>query len=237
MKILVINPNTSSSMTDHLRCELEATKGPLTEITVVNPKDGPPSIESAFDEAQAIPPTLALAEQAERDGYDAVVIACFSDPGLDAAREVLSIPVVGIEESALHVAAMLGHRFTVLTARCERVPAKLEHVRRLGLNSRLASVRPLEMGVLQMDEDPTRAKARILEVGRAAVEEDHAEVLVLGCAGLAGYGRELASTLGVAIVDPTPVALKMAELLVHLNLTHSKRGIYARPIKAVHTMS
>lgn len=229
MKILVINPNTSSSMTDHLRRELQACKASSTTVTVVNPTNGPLSIESAFDEAHAIPPTLAVVEQAERDGYDAVVIACFSDPGLDAAREIVSIPVVGIEESALHVAAMLGHRFTVLTARCQRVPAKIDHVSRLGLNDRLASVRPLDMGVLEMDADPVRARTRILEVGRAAVEQDAAEVLVLGCAGLAGYGHELASVLAVTIVDPTPVALKMAELLVELKLTHSKRGIYAQP--------
>ncbi len=79
MKILVINPNTSTSMTDHLRLELEACKAPSTAVTVVNPASGPLVIESAFDEALAIPPTLAIVEQGERDGYDAVVIACFSD--------------------------------------------------------------------------------------------------------------------------------------------------------------
>jgi allantoin racemase len=229
MNIFVINPNTSASMTAHLRRELEAVKGPATELSVVNPANGPRSIESALDEAHAIPHTIALVEEAARDGYDAIVIACFSDPGLQAAREVVTIPVVGIEESALHVAAMLGHRFTVLTAKCERVPAQLEHVRGLGLESRLASVRPLEMSVLDMDADPARAKSRILDVGRIAVEEDGAEVLVLGCAGLAGYGPELTATLGVTIVDPASVALKVAELLVDLGLTHSKRGLYAQP--------
>jgi allantoin racemase len=236
MKILVINPNSSSSMTEHLRRELEKVRGASTVVTVVNPKGTPLSIESALEESQAIPPTVALAEQGQREGYDAVVIACFSDPGLDAAREAVSIPVVGIEESALHVASMLGHRFTILTARRERVPAKIEHVTRLGLQKNLASVRPLDMSVLEMDGEPLRAKARILEVGRLAVEHDRAEVLVLGCAGLAGYGRELTSTLGVAIVDPTPVGLKMAELLVDLRVTHSKRGMYAWPPagKALH---
>ncbi|HYU78349.1 MAG TPA: aspartate/glutamate racemase family protein [Vicinamibacterales bacterium] len=229
MRILVINPNSSASMTEHIRRELEAVKGPATELTVVNPTDGPPAIESAADEAHAIPPTLRLVQQAEQDGYDAVVIACFADPGLDAAREIASIPVVGIEESALHVAAMLGHRFTVLTARSERVPAKIDHVARLGLQSRLASIRALGMGVLEMEADAERASARILEVGRAAVEEDGAEVLVLGCAGLAGQTSELARLLHVAIVDPTPVALKVAELLVDLRLAHSKRALYATP--------
>ena len=115
-----------------------------------------------------------------------MVIACFSDPGLDEARELVSIPVVGIEESSLHLAAQLGRRFTILTSRGARVPAKVEHVERLGLSSRLASVRPLEMGVLEMDADPDRARARILEVGSAAVREDGAEVIVLGCAAWPG---------------------------------------------------
>jgi allantoin racemase len=229
MKIRVINPNSSASMTQHLRRELEAVKGPATELSVVNPIDGPRSIESAFDEAQAIPATLTLVEQAQGEGCDAVVLACFSDPGLDAAREIATIPIVGIEETALHVAALLGHRFTILTTRSRRVPAKLEHVARLGLQGRLASVRPLDMSVLEMDSDPVRAGIRILEVGRTAVEQDGAEVLVLGCAGLAGYTPTLAQTLTVAVVDPSAVSLKMAEVMVDLRLTHSKRGLYAWP--------
>jgi allantoin racemase len=237
MRILVVNPNTSSTMTDHLRQELNTTKGPTTQLVVVNPDVGPLSIESAFDEAHAIPPTIALIERAAAEGFDAAVIACFADPGLTAARELVSIPVVGMEEAALHVASMLGHRFTILTSRCYRVPAKIAHVAQLGLETRLASVRPLDMSVLEMDADPVRAKARILEVGRSAVESDGAEVLVLGCAGLAGYGHELSHALGVTVVDPTPVALKIAELLVELQLTHSKRGIYSTPpLQTPHAM-
>ena len=140
MRILVVNPNTSASMTDRLRRELEAVKGRETELTVVNPTAGPAAIESAEDEALAIPPMLDLIREAA-PRHDAVVIACFSDPGLDEARDIVSIPVVGIEESSLHLAAQLG-RFTILTSRRERVPAKLEHVERLGLSGRLASVRP-----------------------------------------------------------------------------------------------
>ena len=122
------------------------------------------------------------------------------------------------------MAAMLGHRFTILTSRCERVPAKVEHVARLGLSSRLASVRPLEMSVLEMDADPDRAQECILRVGAAAVNLDGAEVLVLGCAGLAGYGQELTRTLGVAVIDPSPcsesfkssVELMQVQSLAHL---------------------
>jgi allantoin racemase len=225
MRIYVINPNTSERMTDHLRRELMLVKDPSTVLTVVNPAHGPVSIESAFDEALAIPPTLELVREAEAQGYDAVVLACFSDPGLDAAREVASIPVVGIEEATLHVAAMLGHRFSIMTSRAERVPAKTDDVARHGLSLRLASVRPLEMSVLEMDAEPERAKARILEVAGRAVQEDGAEVIILGCAGLAGYAGEIQRALGVVVLDPSPIALKMAEVFVTLRLRHSKRGL------------
>jgi allantoin racemase len=226
--ICVINPNSSETMTAHLERTLDEVRAPTTRLRVVRAPDGPPSIESAFDEAQAIPPMLRLVASAETDGCDAIVIACFADPGLHAAREIASIPVVGMEEAALHVAAMLGHRFTILTTRAARVPAKRDHVAALGLEARLASIRPLGMGVLELDAEPARAEARIMDVGRAAVEEDGAEVLVLGCAGLAGYGRQLTATFGAAVVDPATVALKIAESLAVLRLAHSKRGLYRR---------
>jgi allantoin racemase len=222
MRILVVNPNTTASMTDRVRRELEAVKGRETELTVVNPAAGPAAIESAEDEALAIPPMLDLIREAA-PRHDAVVIACFSDPGLDDARRIVSIPVVGIEESSLHLAAQLGRRFTILTSRAARVPAKIAHVARLGLSSRLASVRPLEMGVLEMDADPERAVARILEVGGGAVREDGAEVIVLGCAGLAGHAATLGPTLGVPVIDPSPVALATAEMLVRLQLRQRQR--------------
>ena len=144
MKILVINPNTSESMTAHLARELMQLKAPGTELTVVNPEHGPVSIESAYDEALAIPPTLALIKQAEQDGYDAAVIACFSDPGLHAARELVSIPVIGIQEATLHVAAQLGFRFTITTTFPKRVPAKIEAVKANGLEVQAGLGAPAE---------------------------------------------------------------------------------------------
>jgi allantoin racemase len=222
MRILVVNPNTSASMTDRLRRELEAVKAPGTEMTVTNPDQGPAAIESEEDEARAIPPMLALIRD-QAPGHDAVIVACFSDPGLEQARQLVSIPVVGIEESSLHLACQLGRRFTILTSRAARVPAKIEHVARLGLSSRLASVRPLEMGVLEMDTDPDRARARVMDVGAAAVRDDGAEAIVLGCAGLAGHARETGLALGLPVIDPSPVALATAEMLVRLRLTNGRR--------------
>ena len=120
MRVLVINPNASVEMSDVIREQLHAVARPGTFVDVVNPPGAPPAIESALDEAACVPPMLALVREAQDRGYDAVVIACFSDPGLDAAREATDLPVVGIQDAAMHLAAQLGYRFTVLTTLADR---------------------------------------------------------------------------------------------------------------------
>jgi len=229
MKILVINPNTSVTMTDHIREELGRVKRPDTELTVVCPDKGPETIESAYDEAFAIPPTLDLVKKANQEGYDAVILACFSDPGLEAAKEISRIPVIGIEESSLHVAAMLGARFSVMTPRKQRIPSKREHVHIRGLEHFLASVRSLDLSVAETDADPEKTKRRVLEVAREAVDNDGAEVIVLGCAGMAGYSAEIEKKLNIKVIDPAAVALKVAEAMADLGLVHSKVGLFATP--------
>lgn len=229
MRIFVINPNTSESVTEHIRRELEKIKRPDTELTVMNPEHGPVSIESAYDETLAGPPTLELVRQANEEEYDAIVLACFSDPALDAAKEVSDIPVIGIEEATLHMAAMLGHKFSITTAFRNRVPTREIHTRLRGMDSGYASTLVLNMSVLEMDANPEKAKARILELARKAVQEDGAEVIVLGCAGLTGYAEDVERELGVVVLDPTSVALKMAEAVANLGLRHSKVGRFARP--------
>jgi allantoin racemase len=233
MRIFVINPNTSLSMTDHIREALLPIKRKDTELTVVCPDRGPETIESAYDEAYAIPPTLELVRKANEEGYDAVVLACFSDPGLDAAKEISSIPVLGIEEATLHAAAMLGARFTVLTPRRERIASKREHVHARGMNHFLASVRSLDLSVAETDADPEKTKKKIFDVARRAVEEDGAEVIILGCGGMAGYAPEIEEKLKVKVLDPTSVAFKLAEAMADLGLVHSKAGLYAAPPKKV----
>ena len=229
MRIFVINPNTSESMTDHLRRELEKIKRSDTELKVVCSEYGPVSIESAYDEALAQPPTLERVRQANEEGYDAVILACFSDPALDAAKEISDILIVGIEESTMHIAAMLGHKFSITTAFRNRVSTRELHVRERGLESAYASTLVLNMSVLEMDAEPERTKSRILEVAREAVERDGAEVIILGCAGLAGYAEDVERELGVVVLDPSSVALKVAEALVDLGVRHSKVARFARP--------
>jgi len=229
MKLLVINPNTSVPMTDQIRAALETIKRPDTDLTVTCPDRGPETIESAYDEAYAIPPILELVKKANQDGYDAVILACFSDPGLDAAKEISDIPVIGIEEATLHMAAMLGAKFSIMTPRKQRIPSKVEHVHLRGLSHFLASVRSLDLTVAETEADPAKTKQRLIEVSQRAVEEDGAEVIVMGCAGMAGYAREIEETLNIKVLDPSAVALKTTEAIVDLGLSHSKVGLFARP--------
>jgi allantoin racemase len=226
MKILVINPNTSESMTQHIREELNRIKRHDTDLTVVCVENGPETIESADDEALAVPPTLDLVKEANQEHYDAIILACFSDPGLEQAKEISTIPVFGIGESSFHMAAMLGAKFSIMTTQQERIPAKTEHVRRRGLDHFLASVRSLDLSVAETDNNPEKTKARVFEEARKAAEEDGAEVIILGCAGMAGYAPEIESKLNTKVLDPTAVALKLAEAMVDLRRANKKGSAF-----------
>ncbi len=229
MKIMVINPNTSQSMTDHIRHELILIKRPDTELAVICPDKGPELIASSYDEAYAVPPMLELVNKANKENYNAIVIACFSDPGLHAAREISFIPVVGIEEFSFHAAAMLGARFSIITPFKARIHAKEEDVYRCGLSRFLASVRSLDLNVAETASNPEKAQKKILKVAGKAVAEDGAEVIILGCAGLTGYSEEIEKKLMIKVIDPTSLAFKYAEAIADLGLAHSKIGFFATP--------
>jgi allantoin racemase len=230
MRILVINPNASVEMSHVIRQQLLDVARPDVHVEVVNPPGAPPAIESALDEATCVPPMLALVKEAQARGYDAVVIACFSDPGLDAAREATNLPVVGIQDAAMHLAAQLGYRFSVLTTLAHRTPLRERAALLAGLDRRLASCRPLDLPVLETVQNREQVVQKVLNVGRQCVEEDRAEVLLLGCAGLGDLAERASRELGVPVIDPNAAALKLCETLVDLKLSHSRAGLYhARP--------
>lgn len=229
MRIFVINPNSSTEMTEAIARTLLKVKRPDTELEVVKIDSGPPYIDSLYDESLVVPETLRLVNSANQDGYDAVFIACFADPGLDAAKEISLVPVVGMGEASLCLASLLGHKFTVITPVRQRIPSKERYVSMLGLVERLASVRSLDLSMIDTCHRDQETKRATLKVARKAIEEDGAEVIVLGCAGMAGYAEELSGQLKVPVLDPAAVGLKIAELLVDLNLTQSKVGLFASP--------
>ncbi|UCH37762.1 MAG: aspartate/glutamate racemase family protein [Candidatus Bathyarchaeota archaeon] len=229
MKILVINPNTSTEVTHQIEESLKPYQRTDVELDVVNPERGPPGIESYYHKAIAAVETIKLTQHAEKNQYDAVIIACFSDPGLEGAREVVRIPVVGIGEASVLLAASLGHRFSIIAILKNSIPRAERLVGQLGLTPKLASVREIGMGVVEMEEAKEKGWQRILERCRSAITVDDAEVIVLGCAGMSGLAQKLQRELGVPVIDPTLAAYKIAEVLVDMDLTHSKIALYKGP--------
>lgn len=208
------------------RAFLQTRAASNAEVLVWSNTSAPPSIESAYDAARSVPAMLDLVHRAEAEGVDAVIIGCFSDPGIEAAREITSIPVIGPGAAAMHLAAQLGARFAIVAPLAGNQGRARMRMRELGLEGCFASVRGMGMAVLDLARDREGALERIAEVGRRAVEDDGADVLVLGCMSMAflDVTGELEGRIGVPLVNPVTAALKTAEMVVGMGLAHSKRA-------------
>ncbi|MGH6943459.1 MAG: aspartate/glutamate racemase family protein [Geminicoccaceae bacterium] len=206
------------------RAFLQARAAPGSEVLVWSNTSAPPSIESAYDAARSVPALLDLVHKAEAEGVDGVIIGCFSDPGIEAAREIVSLPVIGPGAAAMHLAAQLGTRLSVISPLAGHPGRALTRMRELGLDARFASVRGMGMAVLDLAQDREAALERIAEAGRLAVERDGADILVLGCMSMAflDLTGEVQRRLGVPVVNPVVAALKAAETIVLMGLAHSK---------------
>ena len=229
MRILVVNPNTTAAMTETIGRAARAAAAPGTEIIAVNPPDGPVSIEGYYDEAFSVPGLLAEIAKGESSSVSAHVIACFDDTGLEAARSLASAPVIGIGEAAFHLASLLGHRFSVITTLSRSIAAIETNLLKYGLASRCARVRACEVPVLSLDDPASNASALISAEIELAKKEDGAEVVVLGCAGMAELAARLSQQHGLPVVDGVASAIKLAEALGALGLKTSKIGSYATP--------
>jgi allantoin racemase len=183
---------------------------------------GPESIESMWEEYLSIPGTMELAVQLEKEGFDAIIPGCVGDPGIDGIRELVSIPVIGPGATSMQVAAGLGHSFSVLTI-LDSVIRPTEHLAHTaGVASKLASVRSIGIPVLELNDDLDRTFDHLVSAARQAIEQDRAEVLVIGCGTLSFRSEELQEAVGVPVVNPLRAALRMAELLISSGLSHSK---------------
>jgi allantoin racemase len=208
---------------------LQALVSPGVIVESRQPRGGPASIESMWEEYLSVPPLMELAVELEREGFDAIVPGCFGDPGIDALRELVSIPVVGPGAASMLVAAGLGHRFGIVTV-LESVVRPLENLALFtGVATKLAAVRHIGIPVLELNTDRERTFARLVEVSRRVIEEDRADVLILGCGTLSFRSAELQRVIGVPVVNPLQAALRMAELLVGSGLSHSKRSYPVPP--------
>lgn len=227
MDILVINPNTTASMTAKIGDAARGAASPGTRIIAVNPPDGPPSIEGYFDEVFAIPGMLG--EMQKHPTASACIIACFDDTGLDAARCASAMPVVGIGEAAFHMASLIAGKFSVVTTLSRSVPAIEHNLVRYGLATRCAKVRASDVPVLELEVPGSNARQRISEEIERAIVDDRAEAIVLGCAGMADLAAALSHEHGLPVLDGVACAVRLGESLVGLGLSTSKRGGYQTP--------
>lgn len=230
MRLNIVNGNTTAAMTKTIAAAARKAARPDTVIRAVEPAFGPASIEGAYDGAFAVPGILTRIAEGETEGADAHVIACFDDTGLDAARALANAPVIGIGEAGFHLAGMLAHRFAVVTTLSRSVPVLENNLLRYGLERRCARVRATDVPVLELDNPASNARARIgAEISRA-LQDDHAEAIVLGCAGMADLAASLSAEFGVPVIDAVAAAVVLAEGLAALGLKTSKRGGYAKPL-------
>jgi allantoin racemase len=202
---------------------LRQRAGAGVEVDVRSLAEGPASIESAWEGALVVPELSERVRQAQAEGFGAVIVGCFSDPGLDALRELTTIPIVGPGAAALHLAAQLGTRYSILSPLTKGAGGVAARLRALGLAG-FASVRGIDMPVLDVARQREAVLDRVTEVGRAAVRADGADVLVLGCMsmGFQGVTDEVQKRLEVPVVNPVTAALKTAEMVVAMGLSHSK---------------
>jgi allantoin racemase len=227
-RILILNPNTTASVTERLAGVARAYAAPGTEIIAVSATRGVPYIATRAEAALAA--AVVLEMLAERVGtFDAAIVAAFGDPGLAGARELMDVPVVGLAEAALLSACMLGRRFSVVSFARALGPWFRECVEVHGLQGRLASIRLLEGEFTSIHDVGTEKADLLVALANRAVEEDGADVVVLAGAPLAGLAATVKNRIGVPVIEGVAAAVKQAELLVALDVRKAVAGTFRRP--------
>jgi allantoin racemase len=230
-RVLVVNPNASREMTETIRIAAESA-GQLTgvDVAVVHPEHGPASIEGHFDEVVSAYWTLDCVLRVVND-FDGVVVACYgAHPAINALREAITLPVMGIMEASVLYALPLGGVFSIVTTSPRWVPMLEEALRTLGVEGRCASVRSTGLAVLDLERLPAeQVRARLAAEACSAIEQDGAEVIILGCAGMAGLQETVAAATGVPVVDPVVAGVVLVGGLARTGARTSKHNLY-RPV-------
>lgn len=230
-RILVINPNTARATAELMQkqCQEIAEPGTHVEATYIQPREGFSSYKvfSYVDLAICTTETIKIAWK-NRNSFDGFIVAGFSDVGVDAIKEILDKPVLGIAEAAYHLAGLISHRYSVLTGTSKWTPPKDDYVRALGVETKIASFRSYS----EWDENDSfeALKERLLKVARLAIDEDGAEAIILGGGPLVGYGKVLQGELDIPIIDPTIAAFKLMETLISLGYSQSKKNRWSPPL-------
>lgn len=201
-----------------------------TELTLAKVTKGVESIESYYDASLAAPYILKEVQSAGREGFDAVTILCGTDPVLDAAKEIGAVPVVGILESAIHIACVLGRKFSLLTILPETVGSKDNKLREMGLLDKCASVIPLGIPAPDLEKDHKRLMQVLTEKAHLAMERDGADALILTCVGLFHAAGELSAKVNIPVLDPTACGVKWAEMFARMKFCQSRKA-YPFPLE------
>ena len=228
MRILVVNVNTTESITETIAQQARSVASPGTEIVGLTPYFGAESVEGNFESYLA---AIAVMDRvmAYDQPFDAVIQAGYGEHGREGLQELLNVPVVDITEAAASTAMFLGHAYSVVTTLDRTVPLIEDRLKLAGLYQRCASVRASGMAVLELEEDPLAAMEAIVRQAELAIREDKAEVICLGCGGMAGLDEQIRQRTGVPVVDGVTAAVTIAESLVRLGLSTSKIRTYATP--------
>ncbi|PIB52616.1 aspartate/glutamate racemase family protein [Pseudomonas sp. 2995-1] len=228
MRILVVNVNTTEFITETIAQQARAVASPGTEIVGLTPYFGAESVEGNFESYLA---AIAVMDRvmAYDQPFDAVIQAGYGEHGREGLQELLNVPVVDITEAAASTAMFLGHAYSVVTTLDRTVPLIEDRLKLAGLYQRCASVRASGMAVLELEEDPLAAMEAIVRQAELAIREDKAEVICLGCGGMAGLDEQIRQRTGVPVVDGVTAAVTIAESLVRLGLSTSKIRTYATP--------
>lgn len=234
MRILVVNVNTTASMTAAIASSARRYARAGTEILATQPDWGPDSVDTFMEgylSAAAVVERVATFDEP----FDAVVLAGFGEPGREGLRELVDVPVLDVTDSAAVLACQLGYRYSVVTTLARSIPSIEQSLRNAGILDRCASIRATDLEVLELEQDEQVTRERMIAEARRAIREDRAEVICLGCAGMAGVDKELEQALGVPVVDGVVAAVKLAESLYEYGLKTSKVGAFAAPMpKQIH---
>ena len=230
MKLLLVNPNTSPRMTAGMVASAQQVAAPGTSIVGRESRFGPVSIEGHVDEALGAAGVVEQVHAARGEGFQAIVIACFGDPGLDAARELTGAPVLGIAEAAFHAASFVASGFSVVTTMTRTCGIAERLVLRYGYERICRGVHGTDIPVLALEDGGAAVVAQIEAAARAALARDRSEAIVLGCGGMAALCATLQGRMGVPVIDGVTAAVKFAEALVGLGLRTAKTGDYAPPL-------
>ena len=229
MKILVVNPNTTSKMTEKILESARKFAFPGTTISASNPIVGPESIQGYYDAAVCVPQIIELIKQ-EKD-FDAVVISCFDDTGLDAIRCITHKPVIGIGEAAAIYASRLACSFAIITTLSRSVPGIESNIQKYGLGSMCKKVVASEIPVLELEKMDSGALDRMNEIIHQLIRDFGIEAIVLGCAGMVDLANKLSKENHIPVIEGIGCGITLAQSMVKIGGKTSKSGGYAQPFK------